>query len=156
MRKADTGYSILDVPAGAGYWICKVIKLNNKQTERTKNKSNNMKFIVSLILMALLSFATCLYLPWWSIAIVCFLIAALIPQRPATAFICGFISLFILWAGLSFWISMNNEHILAHKMSVIILKKDNPVMLILVTGLIGAVVAGFASLTGSIVRLKTK
>lgn len=115
-----------------------------------------MKFIVSLILMAILSFTACLYFPWWSIAIVCFIISALIPQRPGIAFLCGFISLFILWAGLSFWISNNNEHILAHKISVVFLKKDNPGLLIIVTGLIGAVVAGFASLTGSLLRIKSK
>lgn len=104
--------------------------------------------------MALLSFATCLYFPWWSIAIVCFIIAALVPQRPGIAFLCGFIALFILWAGLSFWISNNNEHVLAHKISMVILKKDDPNMLIIVTGLIGAVVAGFAALTGSLLRKK--
>lgn len=114
-----------------------------------------MKFIVSLILMAALSFAACLYLPWWSIAIVCFIIAVLIPQPAGTAFLCGFISLFILWAGVSFWISNNNEHVLAHKISALILKKDNPDMLIIVTGLIGAVVGGFAALTGSLLRKKT-
>ena len=113
-----------------------------------------MKFIVSLILMAVLSFAACLYLPWWSIAIVCFLVTALIPQRPGIAFLCGFLSLFILWAGLSFWISNNNAHVLAHKISVVILKKDDPNLLILVTGLIGAIVGGFAALTGSLLRKK--
>ena len=114
-----------------------------------------MKFIVSLILMAALSFAACLYLPWWSIAIVCFIVAALIPQRPGIAFLCGFISLFILWAGLSFWISNNNAHVLAHKISVVILKKDDPNQLIIVTGLIGAIVGGFAALTGSLIRKRS-
>ena len=114
-----------------------------------------MKFIVSLILMVVLSFATCLYLPWWSIAIVCFMVAALIQQHPGMAFLCGFISLFILWAGLSFWISNNNEHILAHKISVVILKKDDPNLLIIITGLIGAVIGGFAALSGSLLRKRT-
>jgi len=60
-----------------------------------------------------------------------------------------------LWAGLSFWISTNNEHVLAHKISSIILKKDDPNLLIIATGLIGAVVAGFAALTGSLLRKKS-
>jgi hypothetical protein len=105
--------------------------------------------------MAVLSFTACLYFPWWSIAIVCFIVAALIPQRPGIAYLCGFMALFILWAGLSFWISNNNDHVLAHKISGVILKKDDPIQLILVTGLIGAIVAGFASLTGSLLRKKT-
>ena len=111
-----------------------------------------MKFFISLILTALLSFAASLFLPWWSIALAGFLVAALIPQKPGKAFLTGFIALFLLWGGLSFWISNNNDHILAHKVSQLILKMDNPIVLVLATALIGALVAGFAALTGSYVR----
>lgn len=111
-----------------------------------------MKFLISLILTALLSFAACLYLPWWSIAIVAFLIAALIPQKPFKAFLAAFVALFLLWGGLSFWISNNNDHILAHKVSQLILKMNNPYVLILATAVIGALVAGCAALAGSYLR----
>ena len=114
-----------------------------------------MKFIISLILTALLSFAACLYLPWWSIAIAAFIVAVLIPQKPGKAFITAFLALLFLWCGLSFWISNGNDHILAHKISLLILKMDNPYLLIFATGLVGALVAGFAALTGSYLR-KTK
>ena len=111
-----------------------------------------MKFFISLILTILLSFALCLFLPWWSIAIAACLVAALIPQRPGKAFVTAFIALFVLWGGLSFWISNNNDHILAHKVSQVIIKMDNPVLLVLATALIGALVTGFAALTGSYLR----
>ena len=111
-----------------------------------------MKLIISLILTALLSFAACLYLPWWSIAIVAFIVAALIPQKPGKAFLTGFLALFFLWGGLSFWISNNNEHLLAHKISLLILKMDSPYLLILATALIGGLVAGFAALCGAYLR----
>ena len=111
-----------------------------------------MKFIVSILLIALLSVAACLYLPWWSIAIVAFIVATSIPQKPWKSFLTGFISLFLLWGSLSWYISSNNEHLLAHKVSMIILKKDNPYSLMLVTALMGSLVAGFAALTGSYAR----
>ena len=114
-----------------------------------------MKFFFSFILTVLLSFAMCLFLPWWSIAIAAFVVAALIPQKPFKAFITGFTALFLLWGGLSFWMSNNNEHVLAHKVSQLILKMDSPVSLVLATALIGALVAGFAALAGSYLR-KTK
>ena len=114
-----------------------------------------MKFFISLILTILLSFAACLFLPWWSIAIAAFVVAALIPQKPFKSFITGFAALFLLWGGLSFWMSNNNDHVLAHKVAQLILKMDSPVVLILATALIGALVAGFAALTGSYLR-KTK
>jgi hypothetical protein len=109
-----------------------------------------MKFFISFLLIALLSFAACLYFPWWSIAVVAFVVAMVLPQRPGKAFLCGFLSLFILWAGASYWISLHNGHLLAHKMSQVILKTDNPYLLILATGLIGAVVGGLSSLAGSL------
>ena len=111
-----------------------------------------MKFITSLILTALLSFAACLYTPWWSIAIAAFLVAVLIPQRPGKAFLTGFVALLLLWGGLSFWISNNNDHLLAHKISLLILKIDSPYLLILATALIGGLVGGFAALTGAFAR----
>lgn len=111
-----------------------------------------MKFIISLLLIALLSVAACLYLPWWSIAIVSFMIAALIPQHPGKAFLTGFIALLLLWGSLSWCISSNNNHLLVHKVSMIILKTDSPYLLITATALIGALVAGFAALSGSYLR----
>ena len=111
-----------------------------------------MKFFISLILTALLAFAFCLFLPWWSIAIAAFIVAALIPQKPGKAFYTAFIALLLLWGGLSFWMSNNNHHVLAHKISQLILKLDNPMLLILITALIGALVAGFAALAGSYLR----
>ena len=111
-----------------------------------------MKFFISLILTMLLSFAACLFLPWWSIAIAAFVVAALIPQKPFKAFLTGFISLFLLWGGVSFWISNNNDHILAHKVSQLLIKMDNPYLLILTTAFIGALVAGFSALAGSYLR----
>ena len=111
-----------------------------------------MKFFISFIVTALLAFALCLFLPWWGIAIAAFVVAALIPQKPGKAFFTAFIALFFLWGGLSFWISNNNHHVLAHKVSQIILKMDNPMLLIVATALIGALVAGFAALAGSYLR----
>ena len=111
-----------------------------------------MKFIISLILTALLSFGACLYLPWWSIAIAAFIVAALIPQKPGKAFLAAFVALFLLWGAFSFWLSNNNEHLLAHKVSVLILKMDSPYLLILATALIGGLVAGFAALSGAYLR----
>jgi len=111
-----------------------------------------MKFFISFILTILLSFAFCLFLPWWSIALASFIVAALIPQKPLTSFLTAFGALFLLWGGLGFWISNNNDHILAHKVSQLIIKMDSPLLLVLVTALIGAVIAGFAALAGCYLR----
>jgi hypothetical protein len=111
-----------------------------------------MKFISSLFLMALLSFSLCIFLPWWSIAIVCFVVAVCIPQKNWLSFMAGFISLFLLWYGLSFWMSFQNGHLLANRISTLILKQENSFLLVLITALIGGMVGGLAALSGSLIR----
>jgi hypothetical protein len=111
-----------------------------------------MKFIISAILIVFFSFLGCLYFPWWIVAIVAFLVSIIIQQGHFVSFICGFISLFLLWGFLSFWISVQNDNILAHRVSLLIFKTDSPFLLIFATALIAAMVSGFAALTGSYIR----
>ncbi|MCO5239018.1 MAG: hypothetical protein M9904_03085 [Chitinophagaceae bacterium] len=111
-----------------------------------------MKFVVSVLLMILLSFLACLYLPWWSIAVVSFVIPLVIIQKPFMAFLAGFVALFLLWGGLTLLISTANNHLLAHKISMLVIKADAPLLLITVTAFIGGVVAAFSALSGSLFR----
>lgn len=113
-----------------------------------------MKFIVSVLLIAMLSFAFSLYFPWWTIAIAAFIVTALIRQSPGISLLTGFLAVFLLWSITAFIISYNNEDILAHKISQLIIQMDNPLLLVLATGLIGGVVGGLAALAGSFVRGK--
>ena len=83
---------------------------------------------------------------------VAFLVAALIPQNPGKSFLAGFVALFFLWGSLAWFFSSNNDHVLAHKVSLLILKLDSPEILVGATAIIGALVAGFAALAGSYLR----
>ncbi len=111
-----------------------------------------MKFTISTLLILVLSFAAGIFLPWWSIAIVSFIVAFAIPQKAGLSFLAGFIAVFILWAGLSFYLSNANNNLLAHKLSILFIKKDSPILLIIVTGVIGGLVAGFAGLSGRLCK----
>lgn len=108
-----------------------------------------MKFITSVILTALLSYALCLFLPWWSIAIAAFVVSAFVAQTAWHSFLSGFLSLLLFWGAFAWLISIANQHILANRISVLVFKNDNPLLLILMTALIGALVAGLAALAGS-------
>jgi len=111
-----------------------------------------MKFIVALLLTAILSFISGLFLPWWGIAIVAFLVALLIHQKGGKAFLAGLLGVFLLWACLAWWIDMKNNGVLSHKMARVIPEGGNILLLILVTGLVGGLVAGFAAMSGSYLR----
>jgi hypothetical protein len=111
-----------------------------------------MKLLVAIILTGLLSFVAGLYLPWWSIAVAAFLIALLIHQRGWKAFLSGFLGVFILWAFLAWWIDMKNEGLLSKKIAELFHLGTSSILLIIVTAFIGALVGGFAAMTGSFLR----
>lgn len=114
-----------------------------------------MKFVITLLLITLLSFAACIYLPWWSIAIVSFIVSAIINISSVLSFLAGFVAIFSLWLCISYSISIGNGHILAHRIAPLIIKADSPLALALLTGVIGASVAGLGALAGSFVRSRS-
>jgi len=111
-----------------------------------------MKFIFTLISTALLAYAGGMFLPWWSVAVAGFIVGAWLLQKPGTAFLSGFTSVFLLWAGFAFFRSQANDDILATRFAQLILKSDNPLLLVLLTGAIGGLTAGLGALAGSLGR----
>jgi len=115
-----------------------------------------MKFIFAFLLTALLSLISGIYLPWWGIAIVAFLVAIIIPQRPGKAFFAGLLGVLVLWIAYAWWIDAANAGVLSARMSHVLPLQGSRVLLILVTGLVGGLVAGFAALSGSYLRLSPR
>lgn len=115
-----------------------------------------MKFLAALILTGLLAYIAGIYLPWWSVAIAAFAVAALIHQKAGKAFLAAFLGVFLLWAGLSFWIDLQNDGILSKRIANLLPLGGNSMLLIGVTGLIGGLVAGFAAMSGSYLRATVK
>lgn len=112
------------------------------------------KYIVSILLTALLSFVAGLYLPWWSIAVAAFIVSVFIRQKPAMAFLSGFLGVFLLWEVLAWWIDEMNNSILSQKIAQLLPLGGSSIILIFVTSLVGAVVGGVAALTASYLRKK--
>lgn len=110
------------------------------------------KYILSILVTALLSFVSGLYLPWWGIAIAAFLVSAAIPQKPGYSFLSGFLGVFLLWEVLAWWIDNKNNGILSQKIAVLIPLGGSTVLLIVITSLVGALVAGSAALAGCYAR----
>ena len=113
-----------------------------------------MKFISALLLTALLSFAIGVFtaLPWYSFVICALAVAVTVHQKPFKAFLAGFIALFALWCILALVKDVANEHILSTKVANILPLKGNYIVLIIVTGFVGGLIAGFGALTGSYLR----
>ncbi len=115
-----------------------------------------MKFFVAVILTALLAFISGLFLPWWGIAVASLLVAVLVHQKAGNAFFAGFWGVFILWAALAWWINMKNSGLLSKKIASVLPLGGNAILLIIVTGFIGGLVAGIAAMSGSFLRSSGK
>ena len=111
-----------------------------------------LKYILSIVVTALLAFVCGLYMPWWGIAIAAFLVSAAIPQKPTFSFFSGFLCVFLLWEVLAWWIDNKNNGILSQKVAAIFHLGSSSVLLIVITSIIGALVAGFAALAGTYLR----
>ena len=108
-----------------------------------------MRFILATLLTALLSFLAGLYFPWWSVAIIAFLVAVVMRQFVGRSFLSGFLGIFLLWTVVALWIDTKNEHILSQKIAQVFPLGGSSVLLILITAFIGALVAGFAAMSGA-------
>jgi hypothetical protein len=113
-----------------------------------------MKFVIATSLTALTGFVAGIWLPWWEIAIVAFAVSVLIPQQHRNSFLSGCLGIFFLWGILAWWIDFKNNSILSQKIAQILPLGGSSFLLILVTALVGAIVAGFAALTASFLSKK--
>lgn len=111
-----------------------------------------MRFLLATLLTASLSFIAGMYLPWWSIAIVAFGVALLIKQKIGLAYLSAFTAIYFLWGGLALFINIRNKNMLSQKMAQIFPLNGNAIYLIMVTAFVGAIVAGFAAMSGSSLR----
>lgn len=111
-----------------------------------------MKLIVKILLIVVLIWITqWLYLPWWSLALVTFVITLVIGGNSWSGFFAGFIAVFLLWSIQAWWISDQSEGNLAIQLSGLF-RLNSPTYLMLGTGFIGGLVAGFSGLTGHHLR----
>lgn len=115
-----------------------------------------MKLVVAVLLTVLLAFIGGLFLPWWCLAIASFFVAIIVHQKAWKAFISGFMGVFLLWGGLAWWIDMGNNSILSKKIATILPLGGNAVLLILVSAIVGGLIAGVAAMSGSYLRSSGK
>lgn len=112
-----------------------------------------MRFLLTIVLTALFSYLAGLFLPWWwSFALICFLVALLLPQRIWISFLSGFIALFVVHFLLALWIDSQNQSLLSTKIAQLFKLADAAFLLVLLTAFISALIAGFASMSGSSLR----
>lgn len=116
--------------------------------------SISLKLVLTMFLSAFVAYAIGLYsvLPWWSFVITNFFIAILFGQKPINSFLAGALGIGLLWLVLILIMDSQNQHLLSTKVANILPLNGSYAKLIVITSLIGFLLGGFASLTGSLIR----
>lgn len=116
-----------------------------------------MRFLLSVLLTAALSFITGVYLPfWWNFTIIAFIVALAMRQSIGKSFLAGFTALFILHFIVTFIIDQKNEGILSAKIAQLFGLGSASFLLMIITALISAIIAGLAAISGSSLRIASK
>ncbi|MEO0334477.1 MAG: hypothetical protein AAF223_22855 [Bacteroidota bacterium] len=110
-----------------------------------------MKFVMNVILIAGLSYIAEQFFPWWSVVPCAFLVSFIIPTKGFNAFISGFLGVGLLWLIFAWMIDSSTDSILTEKIAQL-LQVNQAGLVVAITGAIGGVTGGFASLSGSLLR----
>lgn len=85
--------------------------------------------------------------PWWSMAIGCLLVGFVFSNSGLKSFLAGFIAIGLLWLGMALYTDMATQAILTEKINALL-----PLNVFVLTTLLGGLVGGLASLTGSQIK----
>lgn len=106
-----------------------------------------MRKLITILIIALLAGIATWFLPWWMIAVVCFLIAVVMQLTPKKGFGAGFWGIALLWLAVILFRDIPNDHILSARMAKVF-SLPHYSLFILVTLLIGGLVGGLAGWAG--------
>ncbi|MDO7851132.1 hypothetical protein [Hymenobacter convexus] len=104
------------------------------------------------ILILVLASAVQLDLPWWSLAVVAFIVGLAIAPTGRVAFGAGFSGAALSWLLPAAWLAYQNEGLLAHRMAQLLPLGGSVPALVLVAGLVAGLSGGLAALAGAWLR----
>ncbi|MEM9897096.1 MAG: hypothetical protein AAF789_12070 [Bacteroidota bacterium] len=110
-----------------------------------------MKLIFRLLVIGAVTYFLLPYLPWWTVMIVCFLVCSASPSSGLNAFVAGFLGVGLVWLGQSLLLDATNQGQFSSKIALLVGLGD-PVYLMFLSGLVGAIAGGFSSLAGTYFR----
>ncbi|GAB3778506.1 hypothetical protein GCM10028818_27550 [Spirosoma horti] len=108
--------------------------------------------MIEFILIAIVSLLAQLVLPWWSLAIVAFIICFWRSPGGGWAFLSGFVGIALVWLVYATIIHTRTDGVFTGRMSELLFKTNASVLPLLVTALVGGLVGGLAGLSGYFVK----
>lgn len=114
-----------------------------------------MRFLFSILILAILAGIAEWFFPWWTAAIVAILVGYFSGLSAGKAFLAGFMGIGLLWLGFVLWRDIPNEHLLASRMAAL-LHIGSYAVFDFVTALLGGLIGGLAAWSGSLLHRKQK
>jgi hypothetical protein len=99
-----------------------------------------------------LGFAAQSFLPWWSIAVVAFLVGVWQSESALKSFTYGTAAVTLLWLIYAGYQNQQNGGLISEAMAQMLGGAISGTQLMIVTGLIGGIVGGVAAMTGTFFR----
>ena len=95
------------------------------------------------------------FLPWWSVAVVAFLIGTFLTTSGWKVFLVGFVGVGLMWLANAGFYHFRSGGILTERISAM-LDLPWPLLLVLISGIIGGLVGGVAASAGFELRQALK
>ena len=110
-----------------------------------------MKYLITIILIALGSLLLTSIGPWWTIVIVPLLAGYITDMKVGIHLIIGFISVLLLWGLQSYFLFSSENGDLFARVGQIF-GNISPIALILITAIFGGLLGGLAQVTGHCIK----
>jgi len=110
-----------------------------------------LKFVLKILFTAAVAFLLQFYLSWWSVGLAGFVISFILSSSGFSSFLSGFLGVGLYWGVYAWIIDNSNDHILSSRVAELFSLPD-PVLLVLITAIIGGLVGGLGALVGSQLR----
>lgn len=108
-----------------------------------------MKTISYIVLLAIMTFLTGIFLPqWWFVIFVAFLCALIFKEGIWKSGLISLVVVLAVWMSMALFIDSNNESILSTRVGNLF-GGLSPLLLALVSGVIGGIVSMFGAMTGA-------
>ena len=105
-----------------------------------------------LLLIGLLAAGAQLVLPWWTLAVVAFLVGFGLAHTGKAAFWAGFGGAALSWLIPAAWLAYQNNGLLAHRVAQLLPLGGSVPALIVVDGVVAGLAGGLAALAGAWLR----
>ena len=107
------------------------------------------RFLTQLISIIVIAFLLEQFLPWWSIGIAAFTGALVFPMNKGWKnFGTGFLAILLLWVGAAIHLDSKSGFLISNRLGSLAGLPVPTLLLPLIGGIIGGLVAGFAALAG--------